>query len=76
MQRLTLWKTSKRKAAGLHITTAKKLEKSNRNGRRALSGVSLRYGKKYFRGAAKTVLFLLPLGEDSNPIKEAGEPVW
>lgn len=68
MQRLTLWKTSKRKGAGLHITTAKRLEKSNRNGRRALSGV--------FRGAEKTVLFLLPPGEDSNPKEEAGETVW
>ena len=61
---------------GKRITTAKRLEKCNRNGRRALSGVSLRYGKKYFRGAEKTFLFLLPLGEDSNPKKEAGEPVW
>ena len=76
MQRLTLWKTSKRKAAGLRITTAIRLEKCNRNGRRALFGVSLRYGTKYFRGAEKTVLFLLPLGEDSSPKKEAGEPVW
>ena len=67
---------SKRKAVGLHSTTAKRLEKSNRNGRRALSGVSLRYGKKYLRGTEKTFLFLRQLGEDSNPKKDAGETVW
>ena len=32
--------------------------------------------KKYFRQAEKTVLFLPHLGGDSNPKKDAGEPVW
>lgn len=42
--------------------------------RRALSGVSL--WKKALPGVEKTTLFLLQLGDDGNPKKDADEPVW
>lgn len=35
-----------------------------------------RYEKKPFREQKKTTLFLLQLGDDGNPKKDADEPVW
>lgn len=34
------------------------------------------YEKTMYRGAAKTVFFLLPLGENGEPITNAEVPLW